>query len=98
MLVVSDRIVMVEFKVFVGERNVHSYSELGLSGAQDHHLKSMLKRARRSACCVTGSANGGSLNLWVPLSAKDEANPTYRVAAVDVGVIPWILGDLRATT
>lgn len=99
LLVVSDRIVMLELKVFVATASVHTYQQLGMSGAQDHHVRQMCRRSLRAAACVTGKPDGGALALWTPVSPESELVPNYRLAASDeyrdgVQVVNWILGAM----
>ena len=95
LLVVSDRIVMLELKVFVATDSVHTYQQLGMSGAQDHHVRQMCRRSLRSAACVTGRADGSRLALWTPISPESELVPNYRLAASeDSQVMNWILGAM----
>lgn len=93
LLVVSDRIVMIELKVFQATSVVHTYRELGMSGAQDHHVRQMCRRSLRSAACVTGRADGSHMLLWTPVCPESELIPNYREAASDEAqVLNWILG------
>lgn len=91
-LVTSDRLVWVEFKVHVADGTVQTYQQLGLSGAQDHHIRQVVRRSRKAACCVTGARDGTSLALWLPVSADSELIPQYRLAADGDQVFIWICG------
>jgi hypothetical protein len=94
-LVVSDRIVWVEYKVHRTGQVVQTYQQLGLSGVQDHHIRQTARRSRRAACCTTGLADGRDLALWTPVSPESELVPNYRLAADGEGqVLNWLLGDL----
>lgn len=78
-LVVTNRPVMVEFKVdrLVGTDMMRTYRSLGLSGAQDHHIKALHRRCLNSAAVVTNTARENRLRVWVPLNPHDEKNETY---------------------
>lgn len=93
-LVVSDRLVWVEFKVHRTGEVVQTYQQLGMSGAQDHHARQTSRRSRRAACCVTGTPAGEHLALWLPVSPESELVPEYRLAADGDQVLAWLCGDL----
>ena len=93
-LVVSDRLVWAEFKVHRTGEAVQTYQQLGLSGAQDHHIRQTSRRSRRAACCITGTSDGGHLALWLPVSPESEQVPEYRLAADEDQALAWICGDL----
>ena len=93
MMVVSDRVVMVEFKIMTTTAMVLTYSRLGLSGAQDHHIRQIARRAYRGVCVITGSSTGEELAVWVPVNPELESlEGLYRRAASHEKCISWVLG------
>ncbi len=101
-LLVTDRILLVEFKVDRRKRDPNdlTYKQLGLSGAQDHHIRQICRRNTRGACVVTDSVDGGKLRLWLPLRSHGEGAKgfeTYVVYECDEKVYAWLLGKTYQT-
>lgn len=95
MFAATDRLVAVEFKVLVTDLVVISWRQLGLSGAQDHHLRHIARRSRRAACVITGpphDAPVSMIKLWTPISPEREADDgVYRLAAVGEEAMNWMM-------
>jgi hypothetical protein len=74
MVVVSNRVIMVEVKVdrLKSDKTIREYSSLGLSGAQDHHVRQISRRCSLGACVVTDAVDGGKMRLWVPRDPAGE--------------------------
>lgn len=98
MLVVTDRIVMIEFKIYGSELNVEKYANLGLSGSQDHHIRNMVRRSARSACVITGLPDGSKRSIWIPISPDTETINLYRRAASGADCLKWVLGSWNKST
>lgn len=83
-MVVTDRVVMVEFKVdrLKGDPTLRSYKSLGMTGAQDHHIRHIARRTNvKGSCVITDTKDGGKLRLWVPVDPGMEGD-NYAVYAV----------------
>lgn len=95
-IIVSDRVVWAEFKVFTTPGVIATYQQLGMSGAQDHHCRQTARRARRGSCCITGTADGRKISVWTPVSPESEQTPEYRLAAGPDGdsAYIWLCGAL----
>lgn len=92
-LVFTDRLVLVEFKAArLGGDSWSTGAGLGLTGAQDHHLRMAARRDRSCACVVTGTSDGSCLALWVPVRPESEQIEWYRRVAVDDEVHGWLEG------
>ena len=91
-LVCTNRNVMVEFKIFDTDRAVVTYKAMGLTGAQDHYVRAMCHRNRKSACVITGMRDGSSLALWLPVRPGREGPDfaDYRLAAEKEEVYEWL--------
>lgn len=96
LFVTTDRLIAIEFKVFVTALTVIGWREAGLSGAQDHHLRRIARRARRASCVITGppsEASVSAIKLWVPVRPEVESDDgVYRLAAVGEEAMKWVLG------
>lgn len=70
----TDGICMIEIKVdkLKSDKNTRTYKSLGLSGAQDHHVRQLAQRRILSGCVVTDIKKGGKLRLWIPLNPEKE--------------------------
>lgn len=91
---VTDRVIMVEFKVdrTKGTMDTRSYKSLGLSGAQDHRIRNISRRSALGACVVIDSAKGGQLQLFVPVGPSQEGpgHEDYVRLAEDEEVFRWL--------
>jgi len=78
-MIVTNRVIMMEFKVdsTKGTMSERTYKSLKLSGAQDHHIKAIRKRAGSSAYVVTDTVGGGRLKVWIPADPFNEASEEY---------------------
>ena len=68
-LMVSGRVILIEFKIDKGAHrfDARSYKQLGMTGAQDHHVRQISKRTDgRGAYTLAGTIDGDLLSLWVP--------------------------------
>lgn len=85
-------IVLVELKI--GDHTKHverNTNQLGLTGPQDMNVRGALRRCRKSACVVTGLADGSAVMLWVPVAPSLDGDVSYRVAASGMGsAADWI--------
>lgn len=79
--VVTNRVVMLEYKVdrSKGTKEVRTYKSLGLSGAQDHEIKAVKKRAADCAFVVTDTVKGDRLRVWGPVNAFAEDDDDYHL-------------------
>lgn len=88
LLVVADRIVLVEMKIdrSTSPREALRANELGLTAMQDHRIREVCRRVARGACVVTGNSNGSGVRAWYPSTQN-----WYRmVAHGPEGVIAWL--------
>ena len=96
MLVVPDRVIMVEFKVdrLKSDRDKRTYKSLGLSGAQDHHIRQICRRAPGGACVVTDKESRGKLRVWLPFVPMREGPKfeDYYLLVKDEDVYLWLTG------
>lgn len=92
MMVVTSRIIMCEFKVYASELCVTTWSDLGLSGAQDSNIRRICRRTGRGACVITGTATGDSVLVWSPICPEREVRTgKYRIAAGGLeGAMSWL--------
>lgn len=76
--VVTNRVIMMEFKVdrSKGISRERTYKSLGLSGAQDHTMKAINRRAPGCGYVVTDTVKGDRLRVWIPMST-DENSEMY---------------------
>lgn len=92
MVVVTDRVIMCELKVYQSNACVEGWKQLGLSGAQDGHIRKICRRSSRGACVVTGTATGDDVLLWTPICPETELRTgKYRIAAGGLeGTLLWL--------
>ena len=86
---------MIEIKVdrLKTDKKERSYKSLGLSGAQDHHIRAMVRQHSFAACVVTNTKDGGKLRLWAPIKAEREGpgfDSYLRVASGAEEVGRWL--------
>lgn len=82
-VVATDRVILIEFKCDRHKRDevLRTYRSLGLSGAQDHHIRQVYRRTHRGACVLTDSVDGDKMRLWTPIGAWSEG-PGHDMYAV----------------
>lgn len=94
MMVVGNRIVMVELKVDRVFATKATWKQLGLSGPQHQRIIEICRRAGSAACVVTGrGGDPGSIRVWSPDDPTNNASDGYHVA-VPSGieeVVSWLI-------
>jgi hypothetical protein len=96
--VVFDRVVLVEVKVLRRRTDlVTPYSALGLSGAQDHHIRVVVRRTGPvlcGACVVTTGPDSEAFRMWLPVTPALEGpgHEMYMMHTASVDTIARSLG------
>ena len=93
--VTFDRGVFVEMKEGLWLGPVATYQKLTIRGAQDHKIRQMCRRARKSACVISAPMRSPeNMTLWVPVAAHREGRRDfnqYRIAAQgEEQVMKWL--------
>lgn len=96
MLCVATSVKFIEFKVdrrSLEHRKKYTWKQLGLSGAQDHHIRQMWRRVDGSAYVLTDTIVGDNTIIWYPVDAQIESKyGKYQSMMHDRDeVISWLL-------